>query len=145
MGSEENIFEVDDKKMLTLATRWLIEKSTGRKKWFLYGGMGAGKTTLVKHLVEALGFKDAVVSSPTFSIVNVYEKKENKQERIYHIDLYRLKNFEEALDIDIESYLDDDNFCFIEWPQIIENLADDNFFKIVIDIGAKSERKIIIL
>ncbi len=145
MGSEENIFEVDDKKMLTLAARWLIEKSTGRKKWFFYGGMGAGKTTLVKHLVEALGFKDAVVSSPTFSIVNVYEKKENKQERIYHIDLYRLKSYEEALDIDIESYLDDDNFCFIEWPQIIENLADDNFFKIVIDIDAKSERKIIIL
>ena len=145
MGSEENIFTVADKKKLILAAIWLIEKSAGRKKWFLYGDMGAGKTTLVKQLVGALGFKDAVVSSPTFSIVNVYEKKENKQERIYHIDLYRLKSYEEALDIDIESYLDDDNFCFIEWPQIIENLADDNFFKIVIDIDAKSERKIIIL
>ncbi len=145
MGLEENIFIVGNKEMLKTAALWLITKSAGRKKWFLYGGMGAGKTTLVKQLVEALGFSEAIVSSPTFSIVNVYEKKENKHDRIYHIDLYRLKSYEEALDIDIESYLDDAHFCFIEWPQIVENLADADFFKILIETDVNNARKIIIL
>lgn len=144
MGSKENIFVVNNKEALKAAALWLIQKSDGRKKWFLYGVMGAGKTTLVKYLVDALGFNNAV-SSPTFSIVNVYEKITDKTKRIYHIDLYRLKNYEEALDIDIESYLDDAAFCFIEWPQIIENLADTNFFKIFIETTENSERKIIIL
>lgn len=145
MGFEENIFTVANKEALNSAAQWLIHKSAGRKKWFLYGNMGVGKTTLVKQLVQELGFIDAVVSSPTFSIVNVYENAADKTKRIYHIDLYRLKNYEEALDIDIESYLDDTAFCFVEWPQIIENLADADFFKIFIETTQNSERKIIIL
>ncbi len=145
MGFVDNIFIVSNKKALNAAAEWLVQKSDGRKKWFLYGNMGAGKTTLVKKIVEVLGFTDAIVSSPTFSIVNVYEKAADKTKRIYHIDLYRLKNYEEALDIDIESYLDDSAFCFIEWPQVIENLADADFFKIFIETTENSERKIIIL
>lgn len=97
-----------------------LEVSQGEKITFLYGDLGAGKTTFVKRLVEKLGSIDEA-SSPTYSLVNEYDITEGK---LYHIDLYRLNEEQEALEIGIEDYLYSGHYCMIEWPQVIEKLVD---------------------
>lgn len=108
-----------------------------QKKIAFYGEMGAGKTTFIKELCQAVGCKDEA-NSPTYPIVNEYETKQGG--RIFHIDLYRLDSEEEALDIGIEEYIDAPNaYCFIEWPQIIEHLLHD-FATISIRTTADNQR-----
>jgi tRNA threonylcarbamoyladenosine biosynthesis protein TsaE len=79
-----------------------------------YGEMGAGKTTFIKALCAELGVTDTV-NSPTFAIINEYFT--SKKELIYHVDLYRLRNLEELMDIGYEDYLQSGNYLFIEWPE----------------------------
>ena len=87
----------------------------------LKGNLGAGKTTFSQFLLKNLGSKDEV-SSPTYAIVNEYNSPKGK---VFHFDLYRLKNIEEAYDFGIEEYLDNAFLCIIEWPEIYETeLAD---------------------
>lgn len=92
----------------------------------LYGQMGAGKTRFVRALGQILGFSEEA-GSPTFSIINEYKAQHNTWEinRIYHMDLYRLKTIQEALDIGIQEYLDGHDLCIIEWPELIEDLIKD--------------------
>ena len=87
--------------------------------WLFRGQMGAGKTTLVKEIGRQKKVQ-TVVQSPTFSLVNPYETVAG--EIIYHFDLYRLENVQEAVDIGIEEYLDSGHLCFIEWPERAEVL-----------------------
>lgn len=82
----------------------------------LKGNLGAGKTTFTQFLLKNLGSQDEV-NSPTYSIVNEYNTPKGK---IYHFDLYRLKNIEEVYDIGIEEYLDNAFLCIIEWPEVYE-------------------------
>lgn len=82
----------------------------------LKGNLGAGKTTFTQFLLKNLGSKDEV-NSPTYSIVNEYDTSKGK---IYHFDLYRLKNIDEVYDIGIEEYLDNAFMCIIEWPEVYE-------------------------
>lgn len=83
----------------------------------LKGNLGAGKTTFTQFLLKKLGSQDEV-NSPTYSIVNEYNTPKGK---IYHFDLYRLKNIEEVYDIGIEEYLDNAFLCIIEWPEVYED------------------------
>ena len=108
--------------------------------------MGAGKTTFTKVFCQHFGV-DSATSSPIFSLVNeyFYLDTEGGQNVIHHLDLYRLKNLEEALDIGIEDYLYDENYCLIEWPQIIESILPDDVLKISIEMIGDSTRKIVIL
>ena len=94
----------------------------------LYGDLGAGKTTFSKALCAYLGVEDTV-SSPTFSLINEYalDKTAGKANRIYHMDLYRLKSAEEALDIGLLDILYSENHCLIEWPQVIEEHLPEDF------------------
>lgn len=100
------------------------------KTLLFYGDMGAGKTTLIKALVKALGAPD-LASSPTFSLVNEYQTDQGK---IFHFDFYRIEDEMEALDMGIEDYLNLDTWKFIEWPQKIEKLLDEDVQKLEISI-----------
>jgi tRNA threonylcarbamoyladenosine biosynthesis protein TsaE len=83
----------------------------------LKGNLGAGKTTFTQFLLKKLGSEDEV-SSPTYSIVNEYSTPQGK---IFHFDLYRLKNIDEVYDIGMEEYLDNAFLCIIEWPEVYED------------------------
>ena len=102
------------------------------------GGMGFGKTTLIKALVRALGSTDNV-SSPTFSLVNPYEGANDK---IYHFDFYRIKNEEEAFDIGFEEYLYSGDWCFIEWAERVEKYLPDAYTIIELIQVDKNHRKL---
>lgn len=107
------------------------------KTLLFYGDMGAGKTTLIKALVKALGAPD-LASSPTFSLVNEYQTDQGK---IFHFDFYRIEDEMEALDMGIEDYLNLDTWKFIEWPQKIEKLLDEDVQKLevlVINEGTRT-------
>jgi tRNA threonylcarbamoyladenosine biosynthesis protein TsaE len=107
--------------------------------WLFRGQMGAGKTTLSKELLKQLGI-DQNVQSPTFSLVNEYQTKSG--ETVYHFDLYRLKNIQEALAIGIEEYLDSGNYCLIEWPEQAEELWDFPHVNVEIEAINEVQRKL---
>ena len=96
-----------------------VLENAKHKVVLLYGEMGSGKTTLIKEIIKQLNVLDNV-SSPTFSLVNEYHTQNN--ESVYHFDFYRIENETEALDIGIEEYFYSNNWCFIEWPNKVENL-----------------------
>lgn len=94
-----------------------------------YGKMGAGKTTFIKAVCEALGVED-VINSPTFAIVNEYLA--GNGEPIYHFDFYRIKKEQEVMDIGYEDYIYSDCLCFMEWPELIEDLLPEDTVKVTI-------------
>ncbi|HMQ48332.1 MAG TPA: tRNA (adenosine(37)-N6)-threonylcarbamoyltransferase complex ATPase subunit type 1 TsaE [Saprospiraceae bacterium] len=132
---------VEKKEALEQAAQQLLQWSKGGKKWAFVGEIGAGKTSLIQALCIRLGVEQEVLS-PTFSLVNEYGHPAG---RIYHIDLYRLHDLEEALDIGIENYLYDDQYCFIEWPQLVEDLLPEDTIFIKLEIIGDSARKILFL
>lgn len=97
----------------------------------LYGKMGAGKTTFVKAVCEELGVTD-VITSPTFAIVNEYRSEETA-ELIYHFDFYRINKLEEVYDMGYEDYFYSGALCFIEWPELVEELLPGNTIKVSIE------------
>ncbi|OIP52349.1 MAG: tRNA (adenosine(37)-N6)-threonylcarbamoyltransferase complex ATPase subunit type 1 TsaE [Flavobacteriaceae bacterium CG_4_8_14_3_um_filter_34_10] len=106
------------------------------KTILFYGEMGSGKTTLIKEIVKKLGY-NALVSSPTFSLVNEYQ---GEKEKMYHFDFYRIEKEEEALDMGIEEYLNSDYWNFIEWPENILNLVPAEKNEIFITINNNGTR-----
>ena len=107
------------------------------------GQMGAGKTTFIKKLCEEMGTVD-VVNSPTFAIVNVYDVEQPYRGEVYHFDCYRLKDIREAIDFGAEEYLYSGNYCFIEWPEMIEAILPDDTVWIKIEPQENGERKLVI-
>ena len=95
------------------------------------GEMGAGKTTFINALSRALGVDEDPTSSPSFAIINEY-RSSTTAELIYHFDLYRLENLEEAFDIGVEDYLDSGALCFLEWPDRIADILPDDTVKVAI-------------
>lgn len=96
-----------------------------------YGKMGAGKTTFIKAVCEELGVTD-VINSPTFAIVNEY-RSDTTGELIYHFDFYRIKKIEEVYDMGYEDYFYSGALCFIEWPELVEDLLPGNTVKVTIE------------
>jgi tRNA threonylcarbamoyladenosine biosynthesis protein TsaE len=103
------------------------------------GEMGAGKTTFIKAICEALGVEDTI-NSPTFAIVNEYRSA--TAELIYHFDCYRIKKIEEALDFGFEDYMDSGALCFIEWPENVEELLPGDTINVFITVNPDGSRTV---
>ncbi len=104
-----------------------------------YGGMGAGKTTFITAICAELGVTD-IVTSPTFTIANEYNDSSGR--RVYHFDFYRINNLSEAMDIGLYEYFDSGNYCFIEWPEMIEELLPEETLRVKIGIEGDTVRKL---
>jgi len=113
--------------------------SAKNKTLLFYGQMGVGKTTLIKELCKSLGVLDNI-SSPTFSLVNEYQTANN--DKVYHFDFYRIEDEEEAFDIGIEDYFDSKSWCFVEWPENIENLLPLDAVEIHLSLLDDEQRNI---
>jgi len=109
------------------------------RKVFLDAPMGAGKTTLVHYLVRALGGQEES-SSPSYSLINEYGLN-NSSLLVRHADLYRLESLEEALEIGVEDYLEDEHYFFVEWPEILLPLLPENalILRILVEEGGKRQ------
>ena len=119
-------FEINNENELDFISKEIIEKFKS-KVFLFYGEMGVGKTAFIKSICKHLNVID-VVSSPTFSIVNQYVN--DQDEFIYHFDFYRTNNKNEIFDIGYEEYLFSDSFCFIEWPERLDNLLPNKYLEI---------------
>lgn len=117
----------------------IIELFPEERIFTLYGSMGAGKTTFMKAMGKVLGVTD-VVTSPTFSLVNVYNCKSGNS--VFHFDLYRIKSVAELYDIGYEEYLYSGNYCFLEWPENMSELLPEIYVYIYIEEQSGGERLI---
>jgi len=137
----EIFFSLNDIK--EIATRFW--KLAGDAQVFaFYGSMGAGKTTFIHALCDVKGVKD-VVGSPTFSIINEYVYSDNDKERkIFHIDLYRLRDVEEAIQAGVEECLYSDHICLVEWPERALSIFPEKTVHVYIETTDSNFRKLII-
>ena len=119
-----NPIHIADLIALPEAAKEFIRQMDDNTVFAFNGKMGAGKTTFIKAVCEALGVTD-VINSPTFAIVNEY-RSETTAELIYHFDFYRIQNIQEAFQIGVEDYFNSGALCFIEWPDKIEALLPDD-------------------
>ena len=122
------------------AAHRFIEAMGDNTVFALYGKMGAGKTTFIKAVCEELGVSD-VITSPTFAIVNEY-RSDTAGELIYHFDFYRIKKQEEVYDMGYEDYFYSGALCFIEWPELVEELLPGNTVKVTIEEVENGARKV---
>ena len=160
--AEKGIYLLNEQGEEVAATD-ILEKCGDRRVFAFDGKMGAGKTTFIKCLCEAMGTED-VVNSPTFAIVNVYEveakgeRREAKgngqwaigyglwargeKQEVYHFDCYRIKDLIEAMDMGTEEYLYSGNYCFIEWAEMIEPLLPEDTVWVKIEAMENEERRL---
>lgn len=125
------------------AAEHFVELMGDETVYAFYGEMGAGKTTFINALCRRLGVEDDVTNSPSFAIINEYRSDETA-ELIYHFDLYRLENIEEALEIGVEDYFDSGALCLLEWPERIEDILPDDTVRVEIRVNDDHSRDIII-
>ncbi|MBR5455627.1 MAG: tRNA (adenosine(37)-N6)-threonylcarbamoyltransferase complex ATPase subunit type 1 TsaE [Bacteroidaceae bacterium] len=104
-----------------------------------YGKMGSGKTTLIKSICEELGVEDTI-NSPTFAIVNEYEDRSRRT--IFHFDFYRIKSIAEVYNMGYEEYIYSNALCFMEWPELIEELLPEDCIKVYIEEDIDGSRTI---
>ena len=121
----------------------ILKQAEPHRVFAFDGQMGAGKTTFIKKLCEQMGTTD-VVNSPTFAIVNVYDVEQPYRGEVYHFDCYRLKDIREAIDFGAEDYLYSGNYCFIEWPEMIEALLPEDTVYIHITPQENGDRQLTI-
>lgn len=134
------VIRIENLDEIAAAVREFVDAMGDRKVFAFYGKMGAGKTTFIKAVCEELGVTD-VINSPTFAIVNEYV--DGRGEPIYHFDFYRIKREQEALDIGFEDYVYSGNVCFMEWPEMIENILPDDTTKVTIEEDTDGSRRIV--
>jgi len=129
--------QLSDLSALQKSARLLLNEFPDERIFAFYGAMGAGKTTFIKAICHELGSND-YVTSPTFALINEYSTSEGSV--IYHFDFYRIKKLEEAFDLGYEDYIYSGNYCFIEWPEMIEQLLPEGIVEVRIKEGEKGVR-----
>ena len=117
----------------------LLQQLKQYNVWAFDAAMGSGKTTFIHALCDVMGVTDAV-GSPTFSIINQYQSADGTM--IYHLDLYRIKDEEEAIQAGVEDVLYSGDLCFVEWPDKAAGLFPDNTVYLTIEIVDTSTRRI---
>ena len=139
---EKQTIKINELHEYETAAQKFIALMGDKKIFAFYGKMGVGKTTFVKSLCKALGVGDTV-NSPTFAIVNEYEDRE--QRTIFHFDFYRIKSLEEVYNMGYDEYVYSDAICFMEWPELIEELLPEETTKVYIEENNEGGREVRIL
>lgn len=134
----EIIFKEED---IRQAAKQFVESMGQNTVFAFYGKMGAGKTTFIKAVCEQLGVQDTV-TSPTFAIVNEYEAAQGRP--IYHFDFYRIKKVSEAYDMGCEEYFYSGHPCFIEWPELIEEVLPEETVSVTIEALPDGVRRLVL-
>ena len=136
--SEGGLFLLNEegKRVSTLD---ILQTTEPHRVYAFYGKMGAGKTTFVKAICEELGVED-VITSPTFALVNEYTA--GNGDPIYHFDFYRIKKIDEVYDMGYEDYFYSGNLCFLEWPELIEDLLPEDCTKVTITVEEDGSRSV---
>ena len=136
---EITLSSLDD---LAKAAESFLKDMQDKRVFAFYGNMGAGKTTFIKALCEAMGVEDEV-NSPTFALVNEYYIPKTDR-HVYHFDFYRINKEEEVYDIGYEDYFYSDSYCFIEWPELVENLLLEETVRVHIAVHPDKTRTIFV-
>ena len=129
--------QISSLSALHKVARLLLDSFPEGRVFAFYGSVGAGKTTFIKAICHELGSED-YVTSPTFALINEYTTKNSSV--IYHFDFYRIKKIEEAFDLGYEDYIYSGNYCFIEWPEMIEQLLPAGIVEVKIKEGENGTR-----
>ena len=129
---------IQDLEHINEAAQQFIENIGEHTVFAFYGKMGAGKTTFIKAICEALGVDD-VITSPTFAIVNEYTAEDGP---VYHFDFYRIKKLEEVYDMGFEDYFYSGALCLIEWPELIEEVLPEDAVKVSITENSDGSRTV---
>ena len=134
---------IDSLENISKAAQEFVANIGESTVYAFYGKMGAGKTTFIKAVCEELGVTD-VITSPTFAIINEYTitRHPGPVTQIFHFDFYRIKKLEEVYDMGYEDYFYSGALCFIEWPELIEEVLPDDAVKVVITENADGSRTV---
>lgn len=116
----------------------ILKQLADRKLIIFNADMGAGKTTTISAICKQLGVSPTAVSSPTFSIINEYEAADGKS--VYHLDLYRIKNLDEAIAAGVEDVLQSGDICLIEWPSVISQIIPSDTMQVSLTVVKNAER-----
>lgn len=132
--------QIKDLSALQDAAKQLLTSFPDERIFAFYGAMGSGKTTFIKALCRSLGSHDNI-TSPTFALINEYSTDDGAI--IYHFDFYRIKKLEEAYDLGYEDYIYSGNYCFIEWPEMIDSLLPEGIVEVRITEVEKGARLVV--
>lgn len=126
---------------MSAAAKKLLKHYSENRIFAFYGSMGAGKTTFIKAICGVLGAVD-LVSSPTFTLVNEY--RTSGGETLYHIDFYRIRKQEEVFDFGVEEYLTGESYCFMEWPELVEEILPPETVRVRITVDSGEQRTLLL-
>ena len=121
------------------AAKWFTQFLQQGRIFAFFGKMGSGKTTFIKSLCEELGVEDTI-NSPTFAIVNEYEDRDANT--IYHFDFYRIKSLAEVYNMGYEEYFYSNAYCFLEWPELVEELLPEEHIRVDITENSDGTREL---